>query len=156
MFSSTYHRRDHKVAESQNHRGGSVCLFVKGSFCCKTRQDLSINYDVIESLCLETANKKLKNIILNLTYRPLNSNGKEFEKHLNKILSTNAILKKEVITASNCNMNLLDFEQTKKVQNFLNIMFGQSMILIINKSTCVSKNNETAIDHFFIIFVTTT
>ena len=27
----------------QYSRGGGVCLFVKESFCCKTRQDLSIN-----------------------------------------------------------------------------------------------------------------
>ena len=38
--------------------------------------------------------KNKKNIVLNLTYRPPNGDVKEFEKHLNKILSTNDILKK--------------------------------------------------------------
>ena len=47
-------------------------IFVKESFCCKTRQDLSINCDTIESLCLEITNEKSKNMILNLTYRPSN------------------------------------------------------------------------------------
>ena len=32
----------------QYRRGGGVCLFVKESFCCKTRQDLSIICDAIE------------------------------------------------------------------------------------------------------------
>ena len=97
-----------------------MCLFVKESFCCKTRKDFSINCDAIESLCLEITNEKSKNIILNLTYRPPNGVVKEFAKHLNKILSTNDILKKEVIMAGVFNMNLFDFEQNEKVQNFYN------------------------------------
>ena len=140
----------------QYRRGGRVCLFVKESFCCKTRQDLSINCNAIESLCLEIANEKSKNIILNLTYRPPNGDVKEFEQHLNKILSTNHILKKEVIMAGDLNMNLLDFEQNKKVQNFPNITFGHSMMPVINKPTRVTKNTGTAIDHIFINSVTTT
>ena len=52
--------------------------------------------------------------------------------------------------AGDFNMTLLDFEQNKKVQNFLNIMFGHSMMPVINKSTRVTKNTATAIDHIFI------
>ena len=58
--------------------------------------------------------------------------------------------------AGDLNMNLLDFEQNKKVQNFLNIMFGHSMMLVINKPTSVTKNTAKAIDHIFINSVTTT
>ena len=58
--------------------------------------------------------------------------------------------------AGDFNMNLLDFEQNKKVQNFLNIMFGHSMMPVINKPTHVNKNTATAIDHIFINSVTTT
>ena len=131
-------------------------FFVKESLCCITGQDLSINCDAIESLCLEITNEKSKNIILNLTYRPPNGDVKEFEKHLNKILSTNDILKKVVIMAGDVNMNLLDFEENKNVQNFLNITFGHSMMPVINKPTCVTKNIATAIDNIFINSVTTT
>ena len=56
----------------------------------------------------------------------------------------------------NLNMNLLDFEQNKKVQNFLSIMFGHSMMPVINKPTHVNTNTATAIDHIFINSVTTT
>ena len=58
--------------------------------------------------------------------------------------------------AGDFNMNLLDFEQNKKVQNFFNIMFGHSMMLIINKPTRITKNTATAIDYIFINSVTTT
>ena len=76
----------------QYRRGGGVHL-VKESFCCKTRQDLSIICDVIESLFLEI-NQKSENIILNLTYRPPNVDVKEFEKRLNEILYTNDALRR--------------------------------------------------------------
>ena len=66
--------------------------------------------------------------MLNLIYRPPNGEVKEFEKHCNKLLSTNDVLKKEVIMAGDFNMNLLDFKENKKVQNFLNIMFGHSIM----------------------------
>ena len=57
--------------------------------------------------------------------------------------------------AGDFNMNMLDFEQNKKVQNFLNIMFGHSMMPVINKPTRVTKDTATAIDHIFINSVTT-
>ena len=60
--------------------------------------------------CLEITNEESKNI-LNLTYRSQHGDKREFEKHLNKILWGNDILKKEVIMADNFNMNLLDFKQ---------------------------------------------
>ena len=54
------------------------------------------------------------------------------------------------------NMNLLDFKQNKKVQNFPNIMFGHSNMPVINKPIHVTKNTAIAIDHILIISVTTT
>ena len=118
---------------------------------------LEITNEKSKNIILNLTYEKSKNIILNLTYRPPNGNVKEFGKHLNKMLSTNDILKKEVIIAGNFNMNLLDFEQNKEVQNFLKIMFEHSMMPVINKPTTrVTKNTATAIDHIFINSVTTT
>ena len=116
-------------------------------FCFKTRQDLLINCDAIELLSPEITNKISKKIILNLTYRPPNGDIKEFEKQLNKILSTIDILKKEVVMAGDFNMDMLDFKQDKKVQNFLNVMFRHSLIPVINNLTRVTKNTATDVDH---------
>ena len=44
-------------------------------------------------------------------------------------------------------MNLLDFENNKKFQNFANSMFQYSMIPAINKPIRVTKNTVTAIDN---------
>ena len=58
--------------------------------------------------------------------------------------------------AGDLKMNLLDFEQKKKVRNIFNTMFGHSMMPVINKPTRVTKNTVTAIDHNFINSFTTT
>ena len=105
-----------------------------------------INCDAIELLSPEITNKISTKIILNLTYRPPNGDIKKFEKQLNKILSTIDILKKEVVMAGDFNMDMLDFKQDKKVQNFLNVMFRHSLIPVINNLTRVTKNTATDVD----------
>ena len=74
---------------------------------------------------------------------------KNLKKMRKKILSTNDISKMEVITAGDFNKNLVDLKKNKKIKNFLNVMFGHSMMPIINKLTHVAKNTETALDHIF-------
>ena len=44
-------------------------------------------------------------------------------------------------------MNLLDYEKCKKVQEFLNLIFENSMIPAINKPTRVTRQSTTAVDH---------
>ena len=97
---------------------------------------MSINCDAIE-----TTNENSKNIVLKLIYRPPNGDVKEFKKHLNKILSTNIILNKEVIMAGR-----LLISNKKIVQNYLNTIFGHSMMPVVNKPTRVIKNTPTATD----------
>ena len=45
------------------------------------------------------------------------------------------------------NLNLLDYNSNAKVKSYLNIIFTQSFIPLINKPTRISKNNATIIDH---------
>lgn len=61
--------------------------------------------------------------------------------------------------AGNCNMNLRDIEENNKVRSFVNIVFGNSMMAIINKLTCVTKKTAIGIiksdvsDYFPIFFL---
>ena len=49
--------------------------------------------------------------------------------------------------AGDFNLNVLDFENSKKVQHFINLMSSYGMIPTINKPTRVTTNTATAIDH---------
>ena len=49
--------------------------------------------------------------------------------------------------AGDFNINLLDYRICRKVQEFLNLMYENSMIPTVNKPTRVTRQSDTAIDH---------
>ena len=49
--------------------------------------------------------------------------------------------------AGDFNLNLLDYEKCKKVHEFINLIYENSMIPTINKPTRVTRQTATAIDH---------
>ena len=85
--------------------------------------------------------------MLNLVYRPPNGDHKELENYFKSSLSKQEISHKDVVLAGDFNINLLDFDTSKKVQNFVNLMFRFVMIPTINKPTRVTRNTLSAIDH---------
>ena len=76
---------------------GDVCIFVDKPLDHKVRKDLSRNCGKIESLSIEIWNKKTRNIIFDIAYRPpskdINTN-EQFGKYIfsknNKILKHNS------------------------------------------------------------------
>ena len=79
-------------------------------------------------------------------YRPPNSDMTIFEKFCENLLSAYDKTSKNIIFTGDLNINVLDYESNKKVQNFLSSMF-QYMIPAINKPTRVTRNTVTTIDH---------
>ena len=51
-----------------------------------------------------------------------------------------------MILAGDFNINVLDFEQNKKIQNFVNLMFQYGLVPTINKPTRVTNETISAID----------
>ena len=49
----------------------------------------------------------------------------------------------------NFNINLLDFENNKKNQSFVNLTFRCGMVPVINKPARVMRYTATGIDHMF-------
>ena len=45
------------------------------------------------------------------------------------------------------NINVLDFNESKMVESFVNLMFRHGLIPTINKPTRVTRNTVTAVDH---------
>ena len=98
-------------------------------------------------MCVEVFNKNSKIIVLNLAYRPPNGDPNEIENHFKNILSKREITNKELVLVGDFNINVLDFNESKMVQNFVNLMFRHGLIPTINKPTRVTRNTATAIDH---------
>lgn len=57
------------------------------------------------------------------------------ETFLRKILFENTKANRTLFLADDFNINVLDYEIKKKVQNFVNLMFEFNMIPTINKPT---------------------
>ena len=120
----------------------------------KLREDLSINCDAIQSLSIEKSSTKSKSIILNTIYRPHNDDMKQCETHFKDLFSKNGKNLKNVVLAGDFNINFLDFETNKNVQDFLNLMLRYNMIPLTNKSLRVIKHSANAIDHIITNSVT--
>ena len=110
------------------------------TYSYKSRKDLQVNSKAFECLCAEVQNKKSTNIVLNLAYRPPNGDRKEPENYFKNALSERDISQKDVILAGDFNIDLLDFDANKKVQNFVNLMFCFGKIPAINKPTRVARH----------------
>ena len=82
------------------------------------QKDLHVNSKAFECLCVEVENKNSKNIVLNLVYRPPNGAHKELENYFKSSLSKREISNKDAILAGDFNINLLDFDISKKVCKF--------------------------------------
>ena len=106
--------------ENRNYcRGGGVAVFMHESLCYTKRNDLCINCEAVESLSIEISNNNVKNIIFNIVYRPPGGDLEVCENNFQSILSNNSIRNKSVILVGDFNVNVLEFEQNKKVQNLV-------------------------------------
>ena len=93
----------------------------------------------MERLSIEISKNDIKNIIFNIVYRPLDGDLVVYESYSQSIVSHNSIKNKIVILAGNFDINVLEFEQNKKVQNFVNLMFQFGLVPTINKPTKVTS-----------------
>ena len=105
-----------KLGTSAKEEGSGLCIFLRESYAYKLRSDLSITSDKVKYLYIEILNKHSKRLILNLSYRPSQGDTSLFEKHLEDLLLKHDVCKKEVLITRDFNINLLDFENNKKVQ----------------------------------------
>ena len=103
---------------------------------------MGINLEPVESLNI--LNKEYKNIILNTICRLPNGEIETCENYFKNLFAKNDTVDRHIFLAGDVNLNVLDFENNKKVQNFINLMFRYRMIPTINKLTRVTANMATA------------
>ena len=134
----------HQVRK-HGHTGGGISLFLHNSLMYKMRNDISVNNDDIESLCVEIINKNTKNIIVNTIYRKPTGNIKPFESYLKTFLEKTKC--KPTYVTGDLNLNLLDYDVNPKVNSYCNLLFAHNFVPVINKPTRISKHSASLIDH---------
>ena len=101
-------------------------------------------------LTIEIINQKTKNIIVSTCYRPPASKIKPFKKHLKSFFDKTKCHNKKMFIVGDFNINSLDYTKNTVVKNFINLMFQNGTIPVINKPTRVTNKSTTCIDHIYI------
>ena len=110
-----------------DRKGGGVSIYIHNSLNFKVLSNLCTNSVDIESLSIELSLDNKRSTFFNVLYRPLNGKIEPFETFLVKLLSSIQKANKDLYIAGNFNLNLLDHESNKKVHDFLNIIYRNSM-----------------------------
>ena len=85
--------------------------------------------------------------MISVLYRPPKGLLEPLDRFLNEIFNKTKKSNKNFHISGDFNLNVLDHDNCKKVQSFLNLLYQNSMIPIINKPTRVTRKSASAIDH---------
>ena len=121
-----------------DRRGGGVSVYIHSSLKFKERADLSIISKNIETLTLEILPDKTHNILVNVLYRHSVGQYEQFENFLTTFFSRTKNSNKDIHIAGDFNLNLLDHDTNKKVEDFLNLIYQNNLIPTTNKLTRVT------------------
>ena len=80
-------------------------------------------------------------------YRPPNDDMTLFENFCGNLLPANDKTSKNILFASDLNINVSGDESNKKVQHLLSSMIQYNIIPSINKPTRITRSTATAVDH---------
>ena len=116
--------------QNRKHKnGGGVAIFVNDSNSFKKADDFNITCEAIKKLSIEITNNEYKNINFNVVYQPPEGDIDVYENYFKIIFLRDNVISRNVLLAGYLNINLLHFEQNKKVQNFINV----SVWIVTNK-----------------------
>jgi hypothetical protein len=106
-----------------------------------------INTDTFDSVFIELNCPSKEKIIIGALYRPPGTDlplfNNEFECMLHKLILKNT----KVILAGDYNINLLNHSINAATENFLNILYAQSLLPMIKRPTRYNKDTATLIDN---------
>ena len=141
---SEYHRN--------NKSGGGVGIYIRNCLEHNTREDLSVFNDDFEAIFVEISNTTLnlnKNVIIGTIYRPPGSDLIGFNERIVDLMDRIVKENKICYLAGDYNINLLNHDTHQLTAEFLNIMYSNSFIPLINRPTRVTEHSATLIDNVF-------
>ena len=131
-----------------NRIGGGVSLFIASHIKYKELTQFYINNENMECMFIEVDYDSSKKII-GIVYRPPNSNVDNFTSLLNGTLEKLQISQKPSWIMGDFNIDLMKNDIHKQTTDFINMMFANSLIPLINKPTRITSHSATIIDNIF-------
>ena len=106
----------------------------------------------MESLFIEIDKEVFRssnNIIIGVVYRPTNTDVDEFSDHMNNIVSILKTERKSCYLLGDFNLNLLNADTHSPTQEFIDLMYSDSLFPTITKPTRVTSHSANLIDNIF-------
>ena len=111
------------------------------------RDDLSLNSDICESLFIEIYSPGRKNINVGVLYRPPTVHPVDFIESFDDFLHLINQENKLTFFMGDFNIDLLQYESHQATQDFVNSLFSNYQLPLINKPTHITETSATLIDN---------
>ena len=133
-------------------RGGGVSIFIKTNIKYTRRTDLDIINDNIEAIFIEIKKEEFntnKNMIIGVVYRPPNTDYQNFIGIMNNWISPINSPKTLNFYLGDYNLDLLSYSIHNPTAGFIDMMYSNSYMPLINKPTRVTNQSMTLIDNIY-------
>ena len=137
---------NHVGVTRQSGKGGGVSLFISDDIIYSEIQELDMVEDHIECIFIKITTRG-HTYFIGLAYRPPNSNITEFSNTIHSILDK--VASKHCYIMGDYNLDLLKHEIHQPIANFLDIMYANYFIPLINRPTGITRESSTLIDNTF-------
>ena len=136
----------------KSQKGGGIAFYIHNSIVFKERNDLDVFNDNIESKFIEIDKSNFgtaKHILAGVIYRPPNTDLSEFNSIIGNITTRMSKENKECYLLGDWNINLLNVNNHTTTSEFVECMFSEMFIPLINRPTRVQERSATLIDNIF-------
>ena len=140
------------ISKTRNNKhGGGVGMYISNTLDFKVRDDLStFHEEILESLFIELRFKGKKSKIVGVIYRPPNNTFNKFEENLTKTLECLNNEGKETYLIGDYNLDILKFNDSVFINDFISLMYAPSFFPTITKPTRITDKSAASIDNIFI------
>lgn len=132
-------------------RGGGVGIYAHEDYDSSILSNISFSYSHIESVFIKCLFRS-KTLVIGCIYRPPSGDVNMFLESMDTILTALSHLpQSNLYVCGDFNLNLLNVSTDSNCNNFLNLMFANSLSPIITKPTRINDPNNscTLIDNIF-------
>ena len=137
---------NHVGLTRKNSKCGGVSLFITEDSSYSELGEINMIEDYIECLFVKIKGKK-QSYVAGVVYRPPNSNVVEFSNTMHYILEK--LGRQQCYIMGDFNLDLLKHEKHPPTEQFLDMMYSNAYIPLINRPTRITKETSTLIDNIF-------
>ena len=126
---------------------GGVSLYIDHKYDLDIRHDLSFRDEYCECLFVELTN--VKPVLIGIVYRSPGGDIEPFTESINRTLEKIATDKIACYFMGDVNIDLMRYSVHRKTSDFLDTMYANGFIPLINRPTRVTSQTATLIDHLY-------